>query len=236
MNNHKFDTLIKGNAPKNNEEKWYPSPIKDYQDVFLMDTETPENYTLLKNICYNMQYLEFLNKELDELELSAVLRPMTIKYFVITGMSVLEGLFTYIVKSNGYWKTVKEDKIGQTESNSAEINGQTYKIITQFIQPVKEHPVDEIPLRQLIDILDKHHKLLKIDYTVYPELQKIRNLRNCIHLTASINNAKTDYALFTDEIKANISDILYSILTSENICKPTEIFDFLKTTENPAES
>ena len=71
-----------------------------------MDTDTPENYMLLKNICYNMQYLEFLNKELDELELSAVLRPMTIKYFVITGMSVLEGLFTYIVKSNGYWKTI----------------------------------------------------------------------------------------------------------------------------------
>lgn len=236
MNNHKFDTLIKGNAPKNNEEKWYPSSIKDYQDVFLMDTDTPENYMLLKNICYNMQYLEFLNKELDELELSAVLRPMTIKYFVITGISVLEGLFTYIVKSNGYWKTIKEKSLGKTISNSASFDGCTYKVITELVQPVEEQPVDEIPLRQLIDILDKHHKLLKIDYTLYPKLQKIRNLRNCIHLTASINNAKTDYALFTDEIKAKISDILYSILTSENICKPTEIFDFLKTTENPTES
>lgn len=235
MNNHKFETLIKGNAPKNHEEKWYPSPIKDYQDVFLMDTDTPENYMLLKNICYNMQYLEFLNKELDELELSAVLRPMTIKYFVITGMSVLEGLFTYIVKSNGYWKTIKEDRVAQTESNSANINGQTYKIVTQFIQPVEARPVDEIPLRQLIDILDKHHKLLKIDYTLYPKLQKIRDLRNCIHLTASINNTETNYALFTDAIKDNMSSILYSILTSENICKPTEIFDFLKPTENSTE-
>lgn len=236
MNNHKFETLIKGNAPKNNEEKWYPSPIKDYQDVFLMDTDTQENYILLKNICYNMQYLEFLNKELNELELSAVLRPMTIKYFVITGMSILEGIFTYIVKSNGYWKTIKEKSIGQTESNSANINGQTYKIVTQFIQPVEEHPAKEMKMAQLIKILNKHHQILKIDHNIYRNLEDIKNLRNCIHLTASINNAKTDYSLFTDEIKDNMSSILYNILTSENICKSTKIFDFLKTTENPAES
>lgn len=236
MNTHKFETLIKGNAPKNSDNKWYPARIEEYQNVFLMDADTPENYMLLKNICYNMQYLEFLNKELDELELSAVLRPMTIKYFVITGMSVLEGIFTYIVKSNGYWKTIKEESAGKTISNSASFSGRTYKVVTELMQPVEERPVDEIPLRQLIDILDKHHKLLKIDYTLYPKLQDIRDLRNCIHLTASINNAKTDYALFTDEIKADISSILYSILTSENISKPTEIFDFLKPTETPAES
>lgn len=223
MNNHKFDTLIKGNAPKNHEEKWYPSPIKNYQDVFLMDTETPENYMLLKNICYNMQYLEFLNKELDELELSAVLRPMTIKYFVITGMSVLEGLFTYIVKSNGKWKTIKEKSLGKTISNSASFDGRTYKVVTELMQPVEEHPAKEMKLSQLIDVLNNNHKLLKIDHTTYPELQRIKKLRNSIHL-------------FTDEVKEKISSILYSILTSENISNPTEIFDFLKPTENPAES
>ena len=236
MNTHKFETLIKGNAPKNNEEKWYPSPIKEYQDVFLMDTTTPENYMLLKNICYNMQYLEFLNKELNELELSAVLRPMTIKYFVITGMSILEGIFTYIVKSNGKWKTIKEESIGHTVSNSATFNGQTYKIRTDFIQPVEEHPAKEMKLAQLIDVLDNNHKLLKIDHTTYPELQRIKKLRNRIHLTAPINNAKTDYYLFTDEVKERMSSILYNILTSENISKPTEIFDFLKPTKNATES
>lgn len=236
MNNHKFDTLIKGNAPKNSDNKWYPTRIEKYQNVFLMDTNTPENYMLLKNICYNMQYLEFLNKELDELELSAVLRPMTIKYFVITSMSILEGIFTYIIKINGYWKTIKEDCIGHTESNSADINGQTYKIVTQFIQPIEERPAKQMKLVQLIKILNKHHQVLKIDHTIYTKLQDIRDLRNCIHLTASINNAKTDYYLFTDEIKNEMSSILYSILTSENISNPTEIFDFLKPTENPAES
>lgn len=235
MNNHKFETLIKGNAPKNSDDKWYPSRIEEYKNTFLMNTDIPENFVLLKNICYNMQYLEFLNKELNELELSAVLRPMTIKYFVITGMAILEGLFAYIVKSNGYWKTIKEESIGHTESNSASFKGNTYKIKTELIQPIEERPVDEMKLVQLIETLDKHHKLLKIDHTIYPALKRIKDLRNHIHLTASINNKGTDYYLFTDAVKDEMSSILYSILTSENISKPTDIFDFLKPAESITE-
>ena len=60
---------------------------------------------LRSNLAYSMQYLEFIEKEIEELKLSDVIYTMLVKSYVVTGMSVLEGLFVNIVKSNGWWKT-----------------------------------------------------------------------------------------------------------------------------------
>lgn len=95
-----FETLIKGNAPKSRDHKWYPTSVEDYRNSLKIEPDTDFHIALRCYLSYNLQYLEFLQKELDELEISAVLESMIIKNYVITGMSILEGIFAYIIKEN----------------------------------------------------------------------------------------------------------------------------------------
>lgn len=91
-----FHTLIKGHAPRNYIEKWYPINIDRYRTA-LNITETEPYYThLLNNLTYNIQYLEFLEKEISELELSSTLQRILNKNILVTGVSILEGIFLYL--------------------------------------------------------------------------------------------------------------------------------------------
>lgn len=225
-----FETLIKGRTKKSNTEKWYPTSVDTYRTAFKIDTSVENNEALLKNICYSMQYLEFLEKELEELELSSVLRSITIKNYVITGMSILEGLFTNIVKSNGLWDTVEFEEVKETLSNEISYNNDERIVIKNTIlRKIEKKPQDEMKLVSLIKKLDKHHQMLEIDHTIYPALQRIRKLRNKVHLTSSINNVDHDYNVFTDEIKQEMQKILYEILTSDAISNQTDYFEFLNS-------
>ena len=103
MNNHPFDTLIKGNATRSYDTKWYPQSVSDYKKVFKIEN----NEALLKNIAYNMQYLEFLEKELEELDPSTVLKRMLTKTYVITSASIIEGLFLNLVQTKGWNESKK---------------------------------------------------------------------------------------------------------------------------------
>lgn len=91
-----FHTLIKGHAPRNYTEKWYPINIDRYKAA-LNITETEPYYThLLNNLTYNIQYLEFLEKETHELEISSTLHRILNKNILVTGVSILEGIFLYL--------------------------------------------------------------------------------------------------------------------------------------------
>lgn len=222
-----FETLIKGNAPKSRDHKWYPTSVEDYRKAFKIDTSSPENEALLNNICCNMQYLELLEKELSELELSAVLRSLTIKNYVITAMSILEGLFTNIVKTNGLWNMIDEQIISETTTNEIDYQEKRIVIRNTIIEKIPKQPVDEMKLVDLIKKLNKHHKALKINHTIYPALQRIRKLRNKIHLSDAINNQTTDYMCFNDKVKTEMQTILYEILTNDTMSNPTKCFEFL---------
>lgn len=179
-----------------------------------------------------MQYLELLEKELSELELSAVLRSLTIKNYIITSMSILEGLFTNIVKINGLWNKIDKKAISEANTNEIDYDDKRILIRNTIIEKIPEKPADEMKLVDLIKKLDKHHKTLKINHTIYPALQRIRQLRNKIHLSNAINNQTTDYMCFDDKVKTEMQEILYEILTSDTISNTTNCFEFLNPDHN----
>ena len=78
-----FETLLESNSSK---IRWYPTPITLYKHSLKLDMSIKNSNALLSNLAYNMQYIEFYT--------------MLIKTYVITGMSILEGIFSNIVKSN----------------------------------------------------------------------------------------------------------------------------------------
>lgn len=94
-----FNSLLKVTNAQT-QDRWYPTAVNTYKFSFNLDMSIENSEALRSNLAYSMQYLEFLEKEIEELKLSDVIYTMLVKTYVVTGMSVLEGLFVNIVKSN----------------------------------------------------------------------------------------------------------------------------------------
>ena len=92
-----FETLIKGNAESNYKKKWYPKNINTYRDALNIDMQDLRCSCLKNNIACNMQYLEFLQKEMDELEVSSPLHRINHKGFFVTADAIIEGILQYFV-------------------------------------------------------------------------------------------------------------------------------------------
>ena len=131
MSDLPFDTLLESNKSK---DRWYPTSIDTLKNSIKIDTSIENARALHSNIAYNLQYIEFLEKELEELNLSSVIYIMVVKNYVITSMSILEGLFSNIIKSNGWWKTSNLESLGTTQANETTFSGQKYIIKTEILK------------------------------------------------------------------------------------------------------
>ena len=227
MSDLPFETLIKANNYRRAADRWYPRAAETYQNAFKLDNSVENSGALRKNLSYSMQYLEFLEKEMAELNVSDVIYTMLVKTYVITGMSVLEGLFTNIIRTNGWWKTSSLDSLGTTKANETKFGEDKYVVRTEILKKVPDYNL-RMDLDGMITVLDNHHKALKVDHLVYPALQRLRKLRNRVHLQISESNTDHDYNVFDFRVKYEMKSILYEILTSEMITDTPHIFEFLK--------
>lgn len=226
MNNLSFETLLKEKGNKSSE-RWYPITVKDYELAFNIDTSIENSHALQKNLAYSMQYLQFLEKEMAELEVSSVIYVMLVKTYVITGMSVLEGLFTNIVKSNGWWKTTDLESLGTTQANETNFDGQSFVVKTEIMKKVSPYQL-QMNMDEIIKILSRHHQALAVNHLVYPALKRLKDLRNRIHLQKTDCSTDHDYNAFDYNVKQEMGSILYEILTSKMITNLPQHFEFLK--------
>lgn len=225
-----FETLIEGRCPKT-EDRWYPIAIDTYKGLFFNIGDGCENrQALVSNLAYNMQYLEYLEKQMSELHLSSVIYTMCIKSFVITGMSILEGIFVAIVKANGWWKTTCYESVHEVKANEKAFGGDVYVIRTEFLRKCEEHSLP-MTMDELIDRLDHHHDALGVHHLVYPQLRRLKNLRNRVHLQKSESQTDHDYNAFNETIHKEMKGILYQVLTAVAGEELSSIYDFLKVPE-----
>lgn len=221
-----FNTLVKENK-HTSAERWYPQPVEKYKNSIKIDTSIENSKALRSNFSYNFQYIEFLEKEISELDLSSVLYTMLVKTYVITGMSLIEGLFTNIIKSNGWWKMSNLESLGKTQANETKFDTEKLIVTTELFRQVDKYPL-QMNLDDMIKILDKHHDALSIDHLKYPALKRLKELRNKIHLQKSNCDTDHDYNAFNLIIKREMGEILYAIFTSPKTCNDVSTFDFLK--------
>ena len=152
---------------------------------------------------------------------------MLVKTYVITGMSILEGIFTDIVKANGWWKMSDMESLGVTQANETNFDGKKIVVRTELLKKVTPYRL-QMNLDELINILNKHHKALDVNHLVYPALKRLKNLRNRIHLQKSENSTDHDYNAFDFAVKKEMGAILYEILTSKMVTNTPACFEFLK--------
>ena len=109
-----METLLKKN---NCKTRWYPHSVEDFKCSILIPNDSADNKRYNSNFAYSMQYLQYIEKQLSELELSSVIITMLYKNYIITGMGIVEMLFTYILKTTNNWKTTDWIEIQTFKSN-----------------------------------------------------------------------------------------------------------------------
>ena len=224
-----FETLIKNKNIKF-EDRWYPVPVDSFRNGFIAMKGNAEGYhPLVDNLAYNLQYIQFLDKAIDELEVSSVIYTMLVKNYVITGIGIIEGVFSYIIKTNGWWKTNDEKVILNSYAQQITSKGVTLVVRTEISKKIDPYN-DKMTFDEMIKCLKRHHAALKVDHLLYPQIDRIRELRNRVHLQKGDNPKDTDYNAFDHYVIKQMKDILYAVLCSPKVTEPNAIsnYDFLK--------
>lgn len=205
---------------KNEKVTWYPASIQSLEShlVFLIAEnkyfKQSEAYPIRKNICYSLQYIEFLNQVLKDISLSSVLWTQNVKSLVVHGASVIEAIFNFLVISKGYAKTVTWRKVNSLVSPEYILSNKTYKNETHVMEKLAEPVLAQMTFDQLAKKVESK-KLLGDNFTAYSRIKPIRQLRNKIHIHDSDHSTDTDWHNFNNSELSLMFGVLYSVLTSE---------------------
>jgi len=151
-----------GNGSK---ERWYPIKIhniKSHLSRYIINEELcPDSKYIISNISYNIQYIEYLRKTLNELNLSEVLQIQTIKSFIVISTSIIEAVFYLIccnekLKKKKLWNEFKtigksefmlEGKFIKSETKLFEKNVEVEFELLNFDQMIKKIEIKNMLVR-----------------------------------------------------------------------------------------
>ena len=179
---------------------------------------------------YNIQYIQYLRKTLNELNLSKVLQIQTIKSFIVISTSIIEAVFYLIccnenLRKKLVWKEFKT--IGKSEFK---IDGKSLKSETKLFEKNEETGFQSMTFDQMIKKIETK-KILKQENQFFKDLNHLRKLRNKIHLQETKTIAKTDYNSFWrpeyNLSKKNLRLLLLDEIFMEDQLN-IELFEFLK--------
>lgn len=187
-----FESILKINKNTKYSKRWHPTPVSYFEQELSSGAFKGMKKEIRKNIAYSLQYLQFLQLELDELNLHSIVDTQIKKSYIVTAMGIIEAVFMHLVKSNGYQK--KEEWMQDTpvHSNVFKENGIDKKYIV--ISSVKlSKPIDtEMDFEFLINKVQEK-KLLNLNHQAFPMLKALKRIRNKVHLQIVRYENDTDY-------------------------------------------
>lgn len=217
---------------KNNivyRERWSPICVSCFENP-LKEGNIGLSSAEAKNIAYSLQYLQFVQLELNELHLHNIVEQQLWKTYIITAMAIIECIFNSIVKKNGK-QLINEWSEGiELDTNEIVQNNITKKCKVIMYEKLQT-PIDvEMKFFQLIDIVEKK-RLISFRTKGYEDLRTLKNIRNRIHLSASEMN-DTDYYKIEKGHYLLSRRYLYFVITNEKLySSPQTSFDFIKLSE-----
>lgn len=200
-----------------------------YESGIIECLNFPRRYELVKNLAYNTQYLEYLTKLLGK-NLHSTIRVETIKTYVLTGMSVIESILYYVIKSQNLHKTQEFEELTRVESNLRKVNGSQIKVETVIFKKIPKPKEVEMNLDFMLKKTESK-KLLGENHEVYKKLKHLRKLRNKIHLYLIGANLDHDHNNFRQKeyelMQAALKVVFYSDLFKKPKNSRQQLFDFL---------
>jgi hypothetical protein len=178
-------------------EKWLPTPVDIYSGIIsrkIPDRDINYMKALNRNICYNLQYLEYISECTKQLDLTSSIYTQNVKTFLIVSASIIEGILFHELKSNNLhsktiWNYIK-DIISETNIFEKEIRLE----IKTFEKLSNEKDLD-MTFDQMINKVESK-KLLGTNHDIYAKINIIRQLRNKVHIHIAGSNLESDYNSF----------------------------------------
>ena len=213
-----IDSLLKEN---NQKVRWYPGSVFDYCNSIKIGSPKEK-----RNFAYSLQYIEYLEKQIAEMNLSAVLCVMTFKSYIITSMGVVEMIFQNLLKNSGNWNTSEWREMHTFEGNGKIIEGKNIKIKNVILEKVEKYDM-RMDLDSMIKKVSSKG-LITIGSNNFPALKKLRELRNKVHLQINNEDEDHDYNSFGFQEIQMMRRILFLVLTSPEVSELGEdIFNYI---------
>jgi hypothetical protein len=169
-------------------------------------------YEITKNLCYSLSYIEYLTDKIRNEE-NFVIKSQLHKTYIITGMSIVECILHYVIKTNNLNNKIEYREISKHKSNSKKLLGEEIKIETIISQKLTIPIEEEMNLDKMIKIAEKHKLLGAEENQTYARLNRLRKLRNKVHLHIS-DILDHDFNSFTMREALIMKEILKVIIYS----------------------
>ena len=210
-----LESILEKNTDIKYSDRWHPTAVGTFESVFSRGAYVGMNKELRKNIAYSLQYLEFLQMEFEEIHWHDVIVTQIIKTYVITAMSIVEGVFHHIVLSKGYQKKADWKEIDTPRHTNVFRENDVDKkfIITTQMKLARPENV-QMDFEFLITKVQEK-RLISLPGKSYPKLKALKKLRNKVHLHVIRYDNDTDYLgiSYLDYLLARY--FLHTILTDK---------------------
>lgn len=217
------------------DSNWLPVSVPKLDDLLIKVIYKGSGfkycYALRKNIAYNLQYLEYLERNICEREMTSLLSKMCYKVFIVIGCSIVESLLHYLhVKKNLFKKNEWELEFTAKGSPTRK-DDKLIRVDSQFYKKLQSPTMTELNFENMIKNAENKKILGASNPNIYPRLNYLRNLRNKIHLHFIKDPRDTDWNRFSRDDLCAMAEVIHSIFTSSIfIPKDNEkaYFDYLK--------
>lgn len=207
-----LESLVEKNSIKYSH-RWSPSTVSDFEKAFSVGSYRGMPKALRKNIAYSLQYLQYIQLQFDELKLHSVISTQLCKSYVIIAMSIIEGVFYHLLKSNDQYKKEDWEELGKPiQTNAFEEAGLKKKHSITTLIKLNVPKEGRMDFESMIQKVRSNH-LLKLPQSAYPFIKDLKNVRNKVHLHISKDDNDTDYNKLSDVEYYLARLTLYKVLT-----------------------
>ena len=203
---------------ENNTIIWLPTSIDKIIDSFCFDSKM----VLKKNLAYNIQYLQFISKNIEEQQTTSVINKMRYKSFIISSMSIIESIFIALLDERNL---IPLDEWKETEHKHKEIDDNTVEV--RYLKKRSSPKKKKISFDEAIHLVEKNN-VLTLNNNMYPVIRFLQELRNKIHLEKAKDINNSDYNSFDNAAYYLTKEVLYNVLNNRVVSKNNEYIEMFK--------
>ena len=196
---------------------WYPVSIARLEGLLEKIVCSNQGYdhsnALRKNLAYNLQYIEFQDRVLQDIKLSSVLHTQTIKTIILVGSGVIESLLNYLLIINNLHSTTEWKEKCKFKGNQKKLDDEYVRLDSVLYEKLPSKEFQHMTFDGIIKCA-KSNNILGSGKVVYDKLNSMRRLRNKVHLQVINNPGDTDWNSFNNADLSDMSKILYAVFTS----------------------
>lgn len=210
---------------KTDEEgsRWYPVSIARLEglleNAIYAGRGYQHAYALRKNLAYNLQYIQFQDRILQDIKLSSVLYTQTVKTMVLVGCGVIESILHFMLIVNNVHSMTEWKEKTKFKGNQKKVDDVYVKIDTIMYEKLANPELKHMTFDAMIKSA-KANNIFGTGPVIYQKLEGLRALRNKVHLQVINEPRDTDWNSFNSVHLSDIFKVLHAVMTS-SIFSPT---------------